>query len=121
MFTPNPNKAQEPVKLTPDKIFTLHLKANRITQEDNSNVRGPKDTRVVDLNGSRTVLLAKAIRWRSTEDVVVEFNRDMTKTEKPEKYFVDNRGEFSVSPEIERVSFSALPASRLVTLYLEIG
>lgn len=46
MFTPNPSKAQEPVSLAPGKVFTLHLKSNRITQTDNSDVRGPSDRQV---------------------------------------------------------------------------
>ncbi len=121
MFTPNPSKAQEPVVLTPGKEFTLHLKVNRITQADNSNVRGNGDTRVVDLNGSRTVLLAKAVRWKASDDVMIEFNRDMDKSGAPIKYFLDNKGEFSVTPEIERVSFSIGQHQRLVKLYLEIA
>lgn len=121
MFTPNPNKAQEPVFLTPEKIFTLHLKPNSITDATNSNVRGPNETRRVDLNGSRTVLLAKAVRWRSAGAVRVEFNRDMAEAGPPTKYFVDTQGEFSVSPEIQRVSFSVNQGAGVVPLYLEIA
>lgn len=121
MFTPNPQKAQEPVLLTPGKTFTLHLKPNNITKEDNSNVRGPNDTRISDLNGTRTVLLAKAVRWRATAAVRVEFNRDMASTSAPEKYFADFQGEFTVSPEIQRVSFTSEPGDRVVKLYLEIA
>jgi hypothetical protein len=121
MFTPNPQKAQEPVLLTPGKTFTLHLKPNTLTNEGGSNVRGPKDTRVVDPNGARTVLLSKAVRWRSTDEVKVEFNRDMTNDEAPEKYFADTQGEFVVSPEIQRVSFTTDPRGRLVKLYFEIA
>ncbi len=121
MFTPNPNKAQEPVFLSNDKIFTLHLKVNSKTDTDNSNIRGKKDTRVVDINGSRTVLLTKAVRWRATKDVKVEFNRDLTKIGQPEKYFVDTQGEFAVSSDIERVSFSSDSGEGLTKLYFEIA
>lgn len=121
MFTPNPKKAQEPVFLTPGKVFTLRLNLNKTTNPDNSNVRGPNDTRTIDLNSTRTVLQAKAVRWKSTSEVQVEFNRDMTKTGAPEKYFVDSQGEFSVSPEIDRVSFSVGQNQRHTTLYLEIA
>ena len=119
-FTPNPNKAQEPVHLSGPNVFTLHLKVNRNTNPDNSNVRGQNDTCKVDLNDSRTVLLAKTVRWRSTEEVKIEFNRDMASTKPPVKYFADTQGEFNVTPEIERVSFS-LQAKRMATIYFEIA
>lgn len=121
MFTPNPLKAQEPVMLAPDKIFTLHLKPNSIIKPDNSNVRSATDTRTIDINGSRTVLLAKAVRWRSTADVIIEFNRDLSSMDRPIKYFVDTQGEFSVSPDIERVSFRSKQGHGVVTVYLEIA
>jgi hypothetical protein len=120
MFSPDPKKAQEPVMLIPGNVFTLHLKPNNITNPDNSNVRGLNDTKSTDLNSTRTVLLAKAVRWRSSDEVKVEFNRDMATTAKPTKYFADNRGEFTVSPEIKRVSFSSGQGQGVVKLYLEI-
>jgi hypothetical protein len=121
VFTPTPNRAQEPVFLTPGRFFTLHLKPNSETKEDGSNVRSAGDTRSVDLNKSRTVLLAKAVKWRATEEVVIEFNRDTSTLEPPQKFFVDNHGEFNVSTEIQRVSFSPVKGSRHASLYLEIA
>jgi len=47
MFTPNPAKAQEPVFLTPDNIFTLHLKANSEIMDPNANPNR------IDLNKNR--------------------------------------------------------------------
>lgn len=121
VFTPNPAKAQEPVFLSPGKAFTLHLKPNSVTNPDNSNVRGLTDTKKVDLNSTRTVLLAKSVKWRATAEVMVEFNRDLASTSHPEKYFADTQGEFMVSPEIQRVTFSAGPSTRTVTIYFEIS
>lgn len=115
MFTPNPAKAQEPVFLTPDNIFTLHLKANSEIKDPNANPNR------IDLNKNRTVLLAKSVRWRATDDVKVEFNRDMTKPDLPTKYFADNRGEFAVSTEINRVSFCSSQGQGVVKLYIEIA
>jgi hypothetical protein len=121
MFTPDPKKAQSPVCLSYGKIFDLHLKVNTQTNPDNSNVRGVNDTRVVDMNGTRTVLHAKAVKWRSTEEVCVEFNRDLDKSGRPEKYFADTQGEFTVSPDISRVSFSANQEAKLTKIYFEIA
>ena len=114
MFTPDPKKAQEPLHITPGRVNTIFLTANAITATAMESQKGAP-------RGDRVILLAKAIRWKSSNEVKVEFNRDVTSDAAPTKFFPDSQGEFSVTAGIERVSFHAPQGKGLTTVYLEIA
>lgn len=112
MFSPNMDKLQEPVALTPGRSFVLYLKP----------FRKPENWMADDVNITRrTVLLTKAVRWRAVGgEVKVAFNYD-THPGPPTKYFQEASGEFAVNEKMECVSFYApVDGRRATTLYFEV-
>jgi len=113
MFTPDPKKAQEPLHISPGMVVTLFFTANAIASAAMESQKGAP-------RGDRMILLAKALRWKASKEVKVEFNRDVTKADAPAKFFPDTQGEFSITPGIERVSFHA-PQQGLTTIFFEVA
>jgi len=96
MFSPNPEKAQEPVFMPPGNSYLLNFKTAAVQD-------GRIETSTIK---STTVLLLKAVRWKSSNGpVMVAFNHDPRKG-LPEKYFLTSEGEFLLNDKMASVCFT---------------
>jgi len=109
MFSPDPAKAQEPVFLGPGHSLVLHTKPFT-----------PPPGRIPDNVNRRTVLQARAVRFRTSgPEVKISLNYD-PHAKRPEKYFMAKEGEYPLGGNIDSICFTA-PDRTTAVVYLEIG
>ena len=115
MFSPDPNKAQEPVFLAPGQTLCVRLKPNAPQFSD----------LMKSTQHCRDIFQAKEIRWRAGKgEIKVTFNTNPhTPAEIHEqlipKFFQAGHGEFAVHQNAHSVFFTATETP--TKLYLEVG
>lgn len=113
MFSPNPEKAFEPIVLAPNQSFLLAFKGNP------KGPAAPPAPGLSDRHIRKTVLMVKGVRWRATGEVMVAFNHD-PHPGPASKYFAATEGEFTLNDKIETVTFWRDATAKPVRLYLEV-